>query len=352
MNMFKSSPLQRVLAWTKMNRAPRRTSNQTFAIQMSLLQTAPLLHLPVDLLLLIVDELPLHSQLFFSQTCHVLRLILPRLRDSGRHLPREESAQYLTVLSRNMPEHWVCDLCFKLHCVRPTDTPGRYDFPTQCPSAWKLDRAMCFTYIIQHRHVQLTLKHTRMGLTDRNRRQFLEKLLSPYHKTFSAEDWPLDVKCELQHSVYPKVVNGRYLSLSVCEFKKDKNPITSFTIGYGWVCHHQYLRSSKYESPSRLEELVKDGSKDSRHNLWRAVGTAFEMEGAEVTHSCPDCPLDFSVQASPERVTLRVWHDLGPECSPLDLAWKINTAFYAGDYKMKIVRPDELGGIRRAYELG
>ncbi|KAK7415684.1 hypothetical protein QQX98_005719 [Neonectria punicea] len=346
MNFLKSGPLQHILARTGASgfSAPWRW-NETAKTKQPLL--------PVDLLLLIADALPLHGQLFFSQTCHVIRIILPRLRDSGRHLPREQALDYLTVLAHDKLERWACDLCTKLHSVHTMDIPKyRVGYLKACPEVWRLSHAGLFTHNIDHRHVQLALKYTRMELANKKHRQYLKDLLAPHHVNYDVNGWPSDVKSDLQLSSYSKIANGRYLLLSVLQFKMNKKPVTPFTIGRRLICRHQQLRPIEYYRPSELGELVRHGSQDPEFKLWRAVGTAFEMEGAEVTDSCPLCPMDFLVQASPERVTLQVWHDLGPEGSPLDQAWRIHSYHFTEKWRNDTLPYQEFGSIRRAYELG
>ncbi|KAI8712583.1 hypothetical protein NCS52_01356800 [Fusarium sp. LHS14.1] len=59
-----------------------------------------------------------------------------------------------------------------------------------------------------------------------------------------------------------------------------------------------------------------------------ALRFAFELArqrpGTAVDGSCANCPVDFSVNFSPERMIIRAWHDFGPEGTPLDPAWMVH----------------------------
>jgi hypothetical protein len=49
---------------------------------------------------------------------------------------------------------------------------------------------------------------------------------------------------------------------------------------------------------------------------------AFSTEDTQLFFSCSSCATDFSIQASPERVTIRTWQDLGPEGTVFDPEWE------------------------------
>ncbi|KAH7008540.1 hypothetical protein EDB80DRAFT_716748 [Ilyonectria destructans] len=308
-----------------------------------------ILQLPVEVLLLIVEALPLSSQVSVSQTCRPLRTILAHLRNSASYLPRGEFLEFLSCLARNMPEKWVCDVCLKLHPVSLQDT-WKNPYRSSCPRYYVYQK----TYRLEHfslgnRHVQLALKYTRMDGISKKYQRYLETLLTPHHGTFLADSLK-DTPLQRRHSVYPKIVNGRYLVLSVWRYDMDREKVSRQRMGSLRVCGHQIFNDWGEALREMAGFRVQD---DPKKVLWTAVSTAFQAEGAEVRKSCPYCLTDFSVQACPERATVRMWQDLGPEGSPLNPEWtENNISVPLKERKFKIINNKVPGDIRRLYELG
>jgi hypothetical protein len=49
---------------------------------------------------------------------------------------------------------------------------------------------------------------------------------------------------------------------------------------------------------------------------------AFLAENIQLFFCCSSCRTDFSIQASPESVTICTWQDLGPEGTVFDPEWE------------------------------
>ncbi|OIW32119.1 hypothetical protein CONLIGDRAFT_253236 [Coniochaeta ligniaria NRRL 30616] len=69
---------------------------------------------------------------------------------------------------------------------------------------------------------------------------------------------------------------------------------------------------------------------------------------SERHYGCLHCRTDYSVQASPDRVVLRVWQDLGPEGPPRNPAWE----FYDNCLRRDLVDSKKPGSVRRLYNRG
>ncbi|KAK1770470.1 hypothetical protein QBC33DRAFT_555949 [Phialemonium atrogriseum] len=309
-----------------------------------------ILRLPVELLLLISASLPLHSQVLLSQTCRWLRTVLP-LADSSSRLPREQYLEYLAGLAYDMPERWVCEKCMALHSVVEFDTPKR-PCRTLCPLAW---RHGCYQYSFNcfwphHRHIQLTLKYTRM-LGNKKHQRHLQNLLAPSHSRFVI--YPLERNVlAAQCSTYPKVEisNGnsdggrrRYLLLSVRRYKAAREIVSPDSMGIVVVCPHMHMYSGPQPpGPATLSAYIHAAFK--------------EEDGVEVRGACARCPTDFAVRASPWRATVRAWKDLGSEGSPLDPAWRVHLDDYHQDpvygIQEDLTIAHEPGSVRKLYESG
>lgn len=311
-------------------------------------QDCIILQLPVEVLLLIVETLPLFSQVSVSQTCRPLRTILAHLRNSASYLPRGEFLEFLSCLARNMPEKWVCEVCLKLHPVSLQDS-WKNPYRSSCPRYYVYQKTYRLqNFYLDNRHVQLALKYTRMGNISKKYQRYLETLLTPYHGTF-CEDSLRDTPLQRRHSVYPKIVNGRYLVLSVWRYDMDREKVSRQRMGSLWACGHQIFNDWDEALREMAGFRVQD---DPKKVLWTAVSTAFQAEGAEVRKSCPYCLTDFSVQACPERATVRMWQDLGPEGSPLNPEWTEHVISILEKRSFKILSNKVPGDIRRLYELG
>ena len=287
-----------------------------------------LLQLSTDIILLISQELPPFSRVLLSQICCSLREVLGPL--SAVTLSRSQRLEYLAALARDLPDQWVCEVCVALHRMNNLDVPTAPEHMT-CPRGWRVwllgaygipitqSRHDAGRVRLDHRHIQLALKCIR--LKQDCYRSYVQKLLAPYHNdSFAAYGFPSTQPKPLtaQYSVYPKVVLGRdgglrYLTLSVWKYHRNHRPVSLDAMGYFNICPHLFLRPDLPPQPHCPLDT-----------LGRAINAALRSRNdTKQQHgACPRCPTDFSVQASPDRAKLLVWQDLGPEGSPMDLAWR------------------------------
>ncbi|OAA63585.1 hypothetical protein SPI_03748 [Niveomyces insectorum RCEF 264] len=223
--------------------------------------------LPYELVALIADELPLLSRVLLAQTCHRMRAVL-RHRDRDHdayalaHLPRADFLGYLSVMARDLPGHWVCELCSTLHPICTRDAPMQL-CPVESPygvahlSRWYGgDVPECAGRSpIAHRHVQLALKYARMardnGPLPPDQQQYRDRLMAPFDVRPSqyagnrANNDPL-TPAYGQHSTFvPKVVvgvDGRLRYLLFTTLRMDGEPGRAFVEDRtdSWdICPHQ-----------------------------------------------------------------------------------------------------------------
>ncbi|TQW09387.1 f-box domain-containing protein [Cordyceps javanica] len=82
------------------------------------------LELPLDLLLCVIDFLPLPGLLCLQRTCRSLRNALrKRLRHDAVHAPADEMLEALTIFTFDNPDKWACHICLCLHSILFHDTP-------------------------------------------------------------------------------------------------------------------------------------------------------------------------------------------------------------------------------------
>ncbi|RYP23582.1 hypothetical protein DL767_008774 [Monosporascus sp. MG133] len=320
----------------------------------------PFLQLPPELICLVAEFLtPVHLALF-SQTCRSLRATLERYSNAA-HLSRTEYFAYLAVRARGLPEQWVCEECMALHPVVKLDTPASIYNVSSCPlgrvtsspyghryGKVRIDTRLGYRQIrIDHRHVQLALKYTR--LQRRKYNSYLQALMAPHHDMRFGPSAAIPLKTH--YSAYPKVVAGddgnlRFLLLSTWRYYKGREDISLRKIGYQIICPH--LELNYCTSP-----YLRGGP---CHVLEAAVEEVLEArgDGQERTGACPRCATDFSVQLTSEYLNLYAWQDFGPEGSPVDLAWKSQSAGHGldGVWNWRFTGPTlyhEPGSIRKLY---
>ncbi|KAI0104656.1 hypothetical protein GGR51DRAFT_560918 [Nemania sp. FL0031] len=183
----------------------------------------PLLQLPVDLIVDIAKFLAPADKVLLSQTCSSMRDCLAKHSNANAaHLSRADYFAYLAGIARGLPEKWVCDCCMALHTIDKYDKPTAKWRSSRCPvystrPLWRHSRLHDTHHIrIQHHHVQLALKYTR--LQQRKYDSYLRDLLAPYqripfdtssrryitHRDFGSEGSPLDLAWRSQN-IYPGV---------------------------------------------------------------------------------------------------------------------------------------------------
>ena len=173
-------------------------------------QTSAFLHLPIDIICMICDQLPLSAKILLSQTCKAMWYMLPsQCSVRSKALVPEDRFNTLAELGNFLPDNYHCITCKRLHPVRPDDIPDLTN--------WYRRRHVCFTrnlesdhlrpqksYAVFFHHVQLALKYSRMKEKHQDcRKNILQKFEmrpvgSPILKTFSAK---------------PRVVNARFILL-------------------------------------------------------------------------------------------------------------------------------------------
>ncbi|KAI0890682.1 uncharacterized protein GGS22DRAFT_16995 [Annulohypoxylon maeteangense] len=288
-----------------------------------------LLQLPVELIHHISDDLSPASRLVLSQTCRPLGEILRR--DAlANPFTREYRCEYLAAIARQRPDYWVCEVCVRLHKVDTSDTPEKPCVQT-CSAGrkrWRQtgygqqDRLDARLLRIDHRHIQLALKYTRLKC--RNYQDYLDNLLVPRIETkFGTHLWPYRQPnvLSVHYSAFPKIVVGddgnlRFLLLSSWRYEVDTKSITIPAMGDLKICPHL-----------RLTYGARRGIGHEIGSLKRILSSFLPREGMDNKNGfyfCCYCPTDLCVKTSRARLILSAWQDLGPEGSPMDKSWRVH----------------------------
>lgn len=175
-------------------------------------QTSAFLDLPIDILCIICDQLPLSAKILLSHTCKAMWYMLcSECSFQLKALVREDRFNTLTELGNLLPDNYHCIKCNILHPVEPDDIPDMTNW-------YRRRRHSCRTpsqmfdhvhpqrfYAVLFHHVQLALKYSRMKEMHQDcRTNILQSFEirpagSPIIKTFAAK---------------PKVVNDRFILLA------------------------------------------------------------------------------------------------------------------------------------------
>ncbi|KAI1461707.1 hypothetical protein F4805DRAFT_242113 [Annulohypoxylon moriforme] len=314
-----SALLAGIAAWRLLKRRHRETEKRV----------SPLLQLPVELIHRISNELSPASRLVLSQICRPLREILHR-ESSITHISREDRCEFLAAIARQRPDQWVCEVCIRFHRTNTVDTPEKPSLQT-CTAGLKRwrqtgygqrDRLDSRLLRIDHRHVQLALKYSRLKC--RNYQDYLNKLLAPYvDSNFETYQWPYKQPniLAVHYSAFPKIVAGddgipRFLLLSKWRYEEDQRPLSLPAMGDLRICPHLRLlygarRGVGHEIGS-LRRII---------DLYLPGGGANNRRGF---YFCCYCPTDLCVTKTPGRLELSAWQDLGSEGSPMDRSWRVH----------------------------
>lgn len=98
----------------------------------------PMLNVPNEILMTIIDHLNLHDQFLLSQTCTATRKLTHRNWELDlQGLSRAEQIKFWTGLAYVLPNHWVCGPCGKLHAIKKWDGPGKENYwILRCQPSW------------------------------------------------------------------------------------------------------------------------------------------------------------------------------------------------------------------------
>ncbi|KAJ6443759.1 tetrahydroxynaphthalene reductase [Purpureocillium lavendulum] len=271
-----------------------------------------LLDLPTELVLHVGSYLPSLSRLLASHTCLTLYELFGHKGAGGAQLGYKSHIEYLMGVAYDLPTKWVCEECVTLHDFAVLDTPGSTAH-CPCPLGW--DRQAeggphigSHTYRPHHRHVQIALKHSRLGASSKEHQQHVDSILHPRINYFA-------VRCSQggpdsllsAYLMFPKIMGGRFYVLGIWVYWQRQHAITVDTMGCLHICNHCSWTTSEHHSHGLKvrNELAQTRTRAMMDLTGRALG------------SCSSCATDFKVSFHSELKAAMVmsWTDLGDERS-------------------------------------
>lgn len=306
-------------------------------------QKAAILQLPIDILILITDNLALHDKFLLSHTCKALRRVIRQdWYIELSQLSFEDQIGFWVGLAYTLPNRWACLKCCKLHPIDTADVPAAFMFVRGRTAPCSLEQSRGIEveqYSVQHYHIQFAFKLSRMGNVYQ---QYLAALMQTYTRTRT--EYSLTPPLAEFYAAEPRIINKRFILRE--EWKVSNNSSTALPLFPDQitcrtlVCPHMGilggLVTSRRVKESSINVMVhwsniirispREGSilfKDITL-LEDGVALAYESPGQWIFNSCLHCATDFAVMISTDEreATIRAWHDFGIEGSPLDASWK------------------------------
>ncbi|KAI1823905.1 hypothetical protein F4861DRAFT_539506 [Xylaria intraflava] len=312
----------------------------------------PFMNLPPELVHNIADFLDPSDIALFSLVCRFIRDIL-RKRFKASSFTRTDYFAYLAGLARGLPDQWLCESCMALHPITRYDPHMiRYNllYPVnnlaECPDNREtvgsrgLDEKDKFGY----QEVQLALKYTRLQQNEYS--AYLADILEPYHRIHNRFDELRLQQYEKHQNAHPRIItddngNLRFLLFSTWHFLGVEKPRLHgiHALASQMICPH--LRVDDWPV-TELSTAVK--------HMLMSRDEEFESSG-----TCHRCATDFLVRKRGVNTYIDVWQDLGPECSPMDIAWRSQSSQPCLDgvrngRSMGPTLYHEPGSIRKLYE--
>ncbi|KAI0098749.1 hypothetical protein GGR51DRAFT_576884 [Nemania sp. FL0031] len=244
-----------------------------------------------------------------------------------RRLPDRAELARLDLRARDMPDHWVCEVCMGLHPATPDDTPLHgLGAEISCPlkriewgrrayasvTACRLDYRL--PYQLDHRHIQLALKWTR--LDDPARLAQLLELIWPspplsYEPTFEPEpNFPTTATYQVLPRIVKKAGIIRFMTKTIWSFTPRNHHVNCDTVRDLAICPHLF----RYGRGPHL----------ANSPLYQIIRSLLYNTGANGSTSgkCPFCPTEYVITMTLENVQVIAWQDFGSESSPAADWWR------------------------------
>ena len=294
-----------------------------------------LLDLPPELIISIADMLPTTSAACLALCSRRLSQILgPRAWTSLQRQEQDGCLAFISVLARDLPQHFVCYPCVRLHRSSTVPWP-RVVLNRQAPKCVRMDVDFSYMfpswYFITFAHVQLAMKRHYYGSSHGFP---LEAFL--YTEVNQTNDRGTTLL-----SVDTQIVTGELLmrSQQLILLPRDRSDEFFTKDAVHHICNHIWKRIPD----DSLAELVR-----SRLEELEAQGKCCTQ-----TLQCRKCYMDFTIDAIDfaERgiaVLVTRWINLGAGLHPEDAKWQSH--LHISMPKGVVHQPHPLGRIRASFE--
>lgn len=278
-------------------------------------KTPPILNLPVEIIVLIVKQLPLDAQYHLSQTCRAMRTITWRdFQADFRHLDRRSQQRFIMSLAHHRDGFWACASCRALHPIGHFDLPrATQPPPRRCLQVHQPFRLVAYPSL-GYRHVQIALKLARTGKNP----ELLDLLMGSY--MYRVPYWGTE-SISMKYAGIPRIRKGHFILyeewvLHHEEQEMTREDIGEFDIG---LCQHATLRPVDVLPLHFWRHNMSHPSLDIEMQFSRAI----KDPGCEKKWTCRCCDTDCSIEMdkNKQRIRLQAWHDLGTVGFPRDPTW-------------------------------
>ena len=290
------------------------------------------MRLPVDVVLLIVDELPLDAKVLLSSSCRSMRTLLrPTCISAVRDMSFAERRMFLANLAANLPSAVMCMNCDKIHGIDIRDVPDTRIRGYQCCKSadhWIDLHDTGPGYKITHKHVQIGAKYARFGANT----EHLAALIAPY----SAADKTDNKLLRFEYFAQSKVVDRRFLVLSRWRYAPIRDPVSEQTLPT-CITFCPHLETDLPSSPTPV----------FINAISLALRSLIQNPGTQVRGGCDRCLTDYAMEFSYDgTLSISFWRDFGDGSSlpSADPSWGAHIS------STTLTVSHEPGSIRSRYD--
>jgi hypothetical protein len=329
---------------------------------------SPFLALPADAILCIADFLPLESVAYLALCNRTLgQLLGPKSWVALRSQGPEQKGTFLSALARDLPQFFVCHICFRLH---KTDS---VQWPRFVPCNHNLSgvhhTADPLRYVVCQNCLQL---HSTCSVQDNQTLSCVH-----HHPDFCIYQFSLyrvqfvHVQLAMMHHH-----NGPKYGIPLEAFSHTEVMLNFFhgfttliSVEARVVSDKLLMRSQQWflVPKERRDELFKDGVVDhlcehlpsQSSFVQRLVLRRLDHPGCSdsfcsPTLQCQICHMDFKVDAfdfggKGTAISVTPWINLGSGLTPVDPDWRCHLRLSPYPYRTMLL-PSPKGSIRAAFE--
>lgn len=270
--------------------------------------------LPPELLLIILEELPLYSYVSLALTCRPFHQVLgptyPQLRTNG---DRED---FLQILERDLPGWHFCFGCVQLHRWKPSRPPFTERWPKVCAEFVFRNPLLGIQHdeFIGYSDARLVMRRHRHGVEYGIPAQKLDLDFSIRKK------WRTGVRTELTREA--RIINGELYLRTVGEFWHPHGDTLGLRrhLEANKICNHICMRpgNGEYSPLFKVPEVM-------------APNSASELMSCDsASASCPWCMTDYTISVTWAKrgalqgwvVDLVIYYLLGDCRSPFEWKWR------------------------------
>lgn len=146
-----------------------------------------ILNLPLEIIIFILEHIPLHSCCFLSQTCRLMWTTLRPLCNADKDkLYGTERTPFLAWIAFATPSIWPCEACDGYHPIDVRNYPSTdVSSYSACPQHGCRLGTLNYGlgYELNQAHINFALKLARFDRLHRQYSEYAEKLVAPFQRS-------------------------------------------------------------------------------------------------------------------------------------------------------------------------